>query len=90
MEVNILKKRKNQLEVEIKGDKHTLTNLLREKLIEDPDVILAGYDKTHPLDNTAIFILKTKSKDATVVLKKAITDLVKEFDGLNKKLSRLK
>ena len=90
MEVNILEKSKNVLKFEIKGDKHTVTNLLREKLFEDSEVSMAGYDKTHPLEDNAISILKTNSKDATSVLKNAISSLEKELDNLKKELSNVK
>ena len=58
--------------------------------MEDGDVTLAGYDKTHPLSDDAIFIVKTSSKDASTVLKKAIDELSKELDSLEKEMSKLK
>ena len=90
MDIKIMQQDKNLLKFEVIGDKHTITNMLREKLFEDGEVSMAGYDKTHPLQDSAIFILKTTSKDATSVLKKAISSLKKELTDLNKEVSRLK
>ncbi len=90
MEAKILSKEKKELKIEILGDKHTVTNLLRAKLVDEGDVDVAGYDKVHPLENKAIFVLKTKSKDASTVLKKAINDIEKELDSASKELARIK
>ena len=44
MELNILSKTDNELEVELKGETHTLLNLLRDSLIRDKRVEVAFYD----------------------------------------------
>ena len=90
MEVEVLEKNKNMLKFRIVGDKHTITNILREKVMEEGDVTLAGYDKTHPLSDDSIFVVKTSSKDASSVVKKAIDELSKEFKTLEKEMSKLK
>ena len=90
METKILSKEKKELRVEILGDKHTITNLLRLKLAEDEDVDIAGYNKLHPLEDKSILVVKTKTKDASTVLKKAISEIQKELSSLSKELKRIK
>ena len=47
MELNILSKTENELEVEFKGETHTLLNMLRDLLIRDERVEAAFYDMKH-------------------------------------------
>ena len=49
MKINILKKTKNELKIEIEGEGHTFCNLLQDALLEDKSVEMAGYDIPHPL-----------------------------------------
>ncbi len=49
MNVKILKQGENHLELEIKGEDHTLCNLLKKALLKNKDVVFAGYKIEHPL-----------------------------------------
>ncbi len=60
MKLNILKKTKNELKIEIEGEGHTFCNLLQHALLEDKSVEMAGYDIPHPLVGKPIFQLRTK------------------------------
>ena len=89
MELLVLKEEKNILELEIKGEDHTLANLLRNELWNVDSVELASYNIKHPIVSSPILSLSvTKSKP-----KKALEDAVhniksktKEFRSLLKKL----
>jgi DNA-directed RNA polymerase II subunit RPB11 len=58
---------------------HTLGNMLRMKLLDNPQVIFAGYKMPHPLEHE--FVLKVQTtKDTTPlqVLKDEISNLLTE------------
>ena len=70
MDVNVKKSGKDTLNVEIVGDTHTLSNLLREELWNDSAVTFAAYEKKHPyLDNPLLIV---KAKDPMKSLKGAV------------------
>jgi DNA-directed RNA polymerase subunit L len=60
MDVNVLKREKNELRVEIKGEGHTLCNLLQNVLLQDKSVEIAGYDIPHPLVPASILYVRMK------------------------------
>jgi DNA-directed RNA polymerase subunit L len=79
MEIKILKVSKNEVELEVKGESHTLLNLLQKTLLEDKNVELAGYKVIHRLLETANFYIKTgKNKTAFEALFEAIDKIRKE------------
>ncbi len=61
MKINILKKSKNEMKIEIEDEGHTFCNLLQHALLEDKSVEVAGYDIPHPLVAKPILHLKTRS-----------------------------
>ncbi|MBR9678113.1 MAG: DNA-directed RNA polymerase subunit L [Nanoarchaeota archaeon] len=87
MKVEVITDKKNELKFKISGaDPHSFCNLLRVELLEDLDVITAGYMKEHPLYDYAIFTLKTKNKKPITVLKAGIKKIVKDLDVFEKKV----
>ncbi|MBW6451523.1 MAG: DNA-directed RNA polymerase subunit L [DPANN group archaeon] len=66
--------------------KHTLPNMLRVALWEDPTVTLAAYEKKHPLMGNPTLIIKAKDPNKALLnaIKKTETDL-KDFEDLFKK-----
>jgi len=60
MKVNLIKKSKNELKVEVQGEGHTLLNLLQSELLADKNVAMAGYTVPHILSDVAILYVKTK------------------------------
>ena len=57
-----LKKRveeENYVEIEIEGEDHTVGNLLRTVLLEDPNVRYAGYRVEHPLVGNLVIAVRT-------------------------------
>ena len=85
MEVKILRVSRNELELEIKGESHTLLNLLQKTLLEDEDVELAGYKIPHRLLETANFYIKTgENKTPFEALFEAIDKIKKESSEFRK------
>ena len=72
MKINITKREKGLIELDLSGEGHTLLNLLQMSLIEDKKVEMAGYSKPHPLMDRSRFFLKLKRGDDVLgVIKKA-------------------
>lgn len=49
MELEVLRKEKNILEIVVMGEDHTFANLLRKTLTTDDHVVYAAYKVGHPL-----------------------------------------
>lgn len=84
MEVKVKKESKDKLTVEIQGDRHTLSNLLRDELWNDPTVTLAAYEKKHPYLGNPKIIVKAKDpmkslKDALKRTQDHVSDFEKQF-----------
>ncbi len=60
MVIRIIKKEKNELQIEVDGEDHTLCNLIQYSLLMDKNVEFAGYDLPHPLSRKPIIFLRTK------------------------------
>jgi len=84
MKIKVLEDKKNLIKVELVGESHSLGNLLREELFNDKKVVMAGYQKKHPLFDKAILVVKTKGERAKDALKKAITRTEKRLKMLKK------
>jgi len=78
VKIKILSKSKSEIKIEIEGAGHSICNLLQKKLLEDPNVDLAGYDVPHPLASNAIlFVRMNGSSKPEVALKKATKNALK-------------
>jgi len=72
MKINITKREKGLIELDLSGEGHTLLNLLQSSLIEDKNVEMAGYSKPHPLmDRSRLFVKLKRGDDVLGVIKKA-------------------
>lgn len=89
MELEIIKNEKSELEFVIGGERHTIPNLLREKLSENNDVEFVAYRMEHPSDNKALFVLKTKG-NAKKVLEDTVKEIQKDIDEFKKGFEKLK
>ncbi len=81
--MKIIKDTKNEFEIEITGESHSLCNALRKTLMEDKDVEAAAYVVDHPIIGEPKLYLKAKNPRKS--LKKAATTLksrCEEFKGL--------
>jgi DNA-directed RNA polymerase subunit L len=59
--MKVIKDTKNELEIEIEGESHTLCNVLRKTLMEDKDVESAAYVIEHPTIGVPKLYLKAKN-----------------------------
>ncbi len=71
MQVKVEQQDKETVILEIVGEKHTLPNLLRRALWDDPTVSLAAYEKSHPYIGSPRLIVKSSNP------KKSLMDAIK-------------
>lgn len=83
--MKIIKDTKNELEIEISGESHTLCNTLRKTLMEDKDVESAAYTMEHPIIGEPK--LYVKAKNPRKALKKAAETIKSQCDELKKEIS---
>ena len=62
MDIKILKKTPDEMQVEIIGEGHTLCNVLEKALLEDPTVEVGGYSLQHPLVANPVVHVRMKEK----------------------------
>jgi DNA-directed RNA polymerase subunit L len=87
MEVKVLKKEKNEIEVEF--DNLTFPELLRVYLNKDSAVTFAAWKKEHSTKNP-VLLVKTKGKDAKVAIDKAVEAITKDLDKIESEFKALK
>jgi DNA-directed RNA polymerase subunit L len=80
VELNILNKTNNELEVELRGETHTLLNLLKDLLIKDARVVTAFYDMKYVSISDPVLYIKTDGADPILVLKDVAAIIVSECD----------
>jgi DNA-directed RNA polymerase subunit L len=88
LELEVKEAKKDHLEFIIKGERHTLPNLLKTRLLKEADVKFVAYSLKHPLDKDARFILKTEKQEAKKVLLDACKEIVTELEDFEKKVSK--
>ena len=82
MKLKIEKNEKDRFELAFGGEGHTLLNLLQSSLLEDKDVIMAGYRKPHPLmDRSVLFMDVKRRKDPTKALLRSVIDAKEKLNG---------
>jgi len=88
MEMRLVNKTTNRLEIEFIGENDTLLNLLKQKLLADPAVETATYIMGHPYLDNPTFVLETKNGKPEQALKNAAKDLRQAFDEFETQLVR--
>ena len=88
MELNILSKTDNELEVEFKGETHTLLNMLRANLVADERVEIVYYDMKHVSISDPVLFLKTYDADPIKVLRDAASALVADCEEFSEVFSK--
>ena len=81
MKIKVLKRTDNELKLEVEGEGHSLLNLLQKALLEDDNVVMAGYDVPHPLFDRGILYVQVKDKQNP---EDVVKDAVKKVQDLNK------
>jgi DNA-directed RNA polymerase subunit L len=88
VEIEVIKEEKNLFEFRIKGERHTLPNLLKSKLLDNKEVEFVAYKLDHPSDPDSLFVLRTKTKNPRKVLVDALKDVEKDLDGFLKAVKK--
>nr|QNO46991.1 DNA-directed RNA polymerase subunit L [Methanosarcinales archaeon ANME-2c ERB4] len=76
MNLKILNKTDNELEMEIVGETHTLLNLLKTILLEDDTVEIATYDIKYLGISEPIMYVRTNGKDPVQAVRSALQTMV--------------
>ncbi|KAH8919249.1 RBP11-like subunits of RNA polymerase [Atractiella rhizophila] len=70
----------------IENEDHTLGNVLRWMIMQDPDVEFCGYSAPHPSEPKIHLRIQTlHGKSCTVVMRTALEELEKIFSSLGEK-----
>lgn len=80
MQLTIVNKTKNEINIKIVGESHTLMNFLKTALLKNKHVEIATYDIKHPTISDPILFVRTDGAEPIDVIKKASKDIVKECD----------
>ncbi len=80
MELKIIDKTEDEMHIEIKGETHTLLNMLKSVLLDDERVQIATYDMKHVSISDPILFVNTDGTDPIVVVKDALNILISQCD----------
>ncbi|PVU91251.1 hypothetical protein BB559_004227 [Furculomyces boomerangus] len=71
---------------EIRMEDHTIANSIRYKLLENKNVIFAGYSMPHPLEYRVLIRVQTSANTKPLdAFQEAIQGLIVDFDNLRNK-----
>ena len=80
MKIEFIEKKEDVLKFKIFNNKHSIPELLKNRLLKNEDVIMASYLLEHFEDKDVIFWLRVKKgKKAKTILNKAINDIIKDL-----------
>ncbi len=88
MELTILNKTENEINIRMAGETHTLLNILKTALLNNKHVEIATYDIEHPTISEPVLFVRTDGADPVEVIKKASKEIVKECDEFIKLLTK--
>jgi len=77
-----------EIKVEFPEEGHGFCNLLRKTLLEEPSVEFAGYTIDHPLLANPVVSLKTKRRQANVVLREGFEKMLARTEEFRKKFNQ--
>ncbi|MGB8217972.1 MAG: DNA-directed RNA polymerase subunit L [Candidatus Methanoperedens sp.] len=80
MELTILNKTENEMNIKVTGETHTMLSILKTALLNNKHVEIATYDIKHPTISEPVLFVRTDGADPVDVIKKASKDIVKECD----------
>ena len=88
MDIKVLREEKDLLEFKLIGERHTIPQLLKKKLMEESAVKFVSYKLEHPLDSDSLFIVKTSGKSPAKVLQEACSAIEKDLKEFGSKLDK--
>ena len=80
MNLKIIEKTDNEIKVEMAGESHTLLNVLKSSLLDDPRIEVATYDIKHPTISEPILFVKTKGVDPVVAIREASDRIIEVYE----------
>lgn len=75
MKLNILKKTKDSVTIEVKGESKTFVNLLKDELWKDKNILEAAAIKEHPYMGEPKLLVKVKTGNPITAITKAVRHL---------------
>jgi DNA-directed RNA polymerase subunit L len=84
MELTILNKTDNEINIKVTGETHTILNMLKTVLLNNKHVEIATYDIKHPTISEPVLFVRTDGADPIDVIKKASKEMAKECDDFIK------
>lgn len=84
MEIKKISDKKNEMEFELVGGDHSISNLIVSKLLKNKDVELAEYNIPHPQVGNPLFYIKTKKSSPKTALKKSLDGIKKDLGSLSR------
>ncbi|MFZ2412243.1 MAG: DNA-directed RNA polymerase subunit L [Candidatus Methanoperedens sp.] len=84
MELTILNKTDNEINIKVTGETHTVLNMLKTVLLNNKHVEIATYDIKHPTISEPVLFVRTDGADPIDVIKKASKEMAKECDDFIK------
>lgn len=88
MDPQIIENNRYEIKVELAKESHSFPNLLRKTLLEEPSVEFAGYHIDHPLLANPVFTLRTKGRQAKVVMREALEKMLARTEEFRKKFDQ--
>jgi DNA-directed RNA polymerase subunit L len=82
MEITILSQGKNEMEILVKGETHTLMNIIKAALIDDPRVETAFYDVkrlSNSVEREPVLYIKTMPGEKPLNILKDVADKIAEM-----------
>lgn len=80
MSLKVIQKSDEEIRIEMAGESHTLLNVIKSYLLEDPRVEVATYDIKHPTISEPILYVKTKGVDPVAALKEASDRIIEVYE----------
>ena len=75
MKLNVIRKDKNSILIEVKGESISFVNLLKYELWKDKNVLEAAAIKEHPYMGEPKLLVKVKTGNPLTAIKKAVKNL---------------
>jgi len=75
MKLNVIRKDKNSILIEVKGESISFVNLLKDELWKDKNVLEAAAIKEHPYMGEPKLLVKVKTGNPLTAIKKAVKNL---------------
>lgn len=88
MKLKYIVEEKNHIEFELEGEEYSIPSILKDILLENPEVEFATYIMGHPSRDPPKMVVKTKKEDAKKVLREAIKVAIGDFEAIDKALNK--